>query len=428
MTRADDYANMVTALGTNKDKSQGTFFASTADLTAEELEDLYEKQAIAARVVDRVVDDATREGFTLTGTDRAFDWESVKSGLDDLDARNQLGDAWRWSRLYGGSLVIMNVDDNLKLHQPMALDRARSLRSLEIIESRYVTPSGTSRRLGTAGFRKPRVYDINAPNGVSVQIHSSRVIRFDGVRVPPSRLLDRNGWGPSVLDKVWSELRRLGSSLGYAEAILHEISIMMLSIEGFRDAMSGSADDKRTVQAVFERMRWGIDALNTLVLDSRDSYTESARNVSGLDALLKQFIDSMVRSTDMPRTILLGEQPGGLNASADSEVRAWYDHVAHQQKQVLTPALGRLLSVMFEIRSKRGEPVPDEWTIEWEPLWQPTDKEVADAALVRAQTAQILQTVLGAASSLEIRKALIEAGDITPVDPLDPEEGEEFGS
>ena len=250
-----------------------------------------------------------------------------------------------------------------------------------------------------------------APLGKAGAVDRSRVIRFDGVRVPPTRVLKRGGWGPSVLDKVWEDLRRLGSTMGYAESILHEISLMVLSMDGYREVMAGAEEDRSAMQKVFETMRWALDNLNTMVLDSKDEYREQTRTVAGISQLLEHFISAMVRATDMPRTVLLGEQPGGLNASADSEIRSWYDHVATEQKKILTPALNRLIKIMFAIKDRRGKKVPTEWTIEWEPLWQPTEKEDAEAMLVRAQASQI-QSLGGWASDDEIRDKMVEDGDI----------------
>ena len=103
----------------------------------------------------------------------------------------------------------------------------------------------------------------------------------------------------SVLDQVWSDLRRLGSAMGYSESILHEISLMVLSIEGFREQMAGDENDRSTLQKVFEKMRWAIDSLNTLVLDSTDEFREQTRTVTGISDLIDQFISAMVRATDI---------------------------------------------------------------------------------------------------------------------------------
>lgn len=416
-TRADDYLNNVTALGTAKDKSNHTGFADAGDLSEETLDAIYEKHSIGRRVVDRVVDDATRVDFSLTGTDENFDWDALKSELDDLEAVPRLADAWRWARLYGGSIVIMAITDGMDLSKPAQIERARDLRSLEIVESRYATPQIFDKTLGARGFRNPEMYNVVLPAGKAGLVHRSRVIRFDGVRVPPTRLHARGGWGPSVLDQLWVDLRRLGSAMGYAEAIMHDISLMVLTIEGFHEKMASGEQDRNEMRAVFENMRWGLDMLNTMIMDSQDTYREQPRTVAGVSQLLDHFINAMVRATDMPRTVLLGEQPGGLNASADSEIRAWYDHVANMQQKVLTPALNKLIKQMFAIKARRGATVPTEWTIEWEPLWQPTDQEKAQAELVRAQAGQIRQTIMSVSAPDEERAKMIASGDIVEVDP-----------
>ena len=81
----------------------------------------------ATRIVDRMVDDATRVEWSLTGVDKRFDWASVKSQIDDLGGLSQIGDAWRWGRLYGGGLVVLAVDDGQEHH----LFRPRVDRGLE---------------------------------------------------------------------------------------------------------------------------------------------------------------------------------------------------------------------------------------------------------------------------------------------------------
>lgn len=414
MNRVDDYLNVLTGLGGSRDKSTSTTFARGCDLTHVELDDLYEHDAISARIVDRVVDDATRGEFSLTGTDESYDWASMKSELDDHDVVSELGDGWRWARLYGGAVVVMDVDDGLPMEQPLDLSRATRLRSLQVVESPYVQPTQHNRGLGARAWRRPLRYQVSAGSRVR-QVHHTRLIRFDGVRVSSRRLLERGGWGPSVLDRPWSAMRRLGSVEGYAETILHELSVMTLKLEGFENKMAQGQKGQSEVKQVFEMMRYAIDNLHILVMDQKDEYGETARSVTGIDLLLKHFVDALVRNTDMPRTILLGEQPGGLNATAEAETRGWYDHVASAQKNVLSPALNRVLTILFALRKQRGGQVPSEWTIEYEPLWQPSEKEQAETELVWAQ-ADALRMADSVVSPDEVRARLLKRGHVETTD------------
>ena len=421
-SRLDSYINTVSGLGTARDKALATGFQDQGRLDAGTLEVLYEQEAICARIVDRVVDDATREPWSLKGKDSTFDFSEMVSDLESLEATQSVADAWRWARLYGGSLLFVDLRDGTPNHKPVDWSRAKEIRGLHVVESRYAIPDGTTRSLGSNAFGRPSTYRITTA-GKDTRIHRSRVIRFDGVRVTPTRLATQSGWGPSVIDRVWRQVVRLGSAEASAESILHEISVMVMRMKGFREKMAGSDEDRAELKEVFKAIGYALSNFNMLVLDTEDDWTEQTRTVSGVDALVQRFVDSLVRVTDMPRTVLLGEQPSGLNASADSEIRAWFDHVASQQQKILTPALTKIISIHLRLMRKAGKAVPEDWTIEYAPLWQPTAKETADTALVEAQR-DVAYMQFGVVGPDEVRDRLVETGQLTPSDediPLLPE-------
>ena len=418
--RGDDYANAITGLAGAKDKSSYGYVLERPKLQTETLSVLYEQDAMSARIVDRLVDDATREGFTLTGTDEAFDFASVQSELEDLDALNGIADAWRWSRLYGGAILIMVVNDGQTMDMPLNLDTATKLSSLQVVEAPFVNPSGFNPGLGARAFRRPSHYDITVPFGSNAirKVHRSRTIRFDGMRVAPTRMIQNNGWGPSILERVYTEISQLGEVMGYARSIMHDISIQVYKLEGLREALCGSAQDQQDIKGVMEALRMSVDNLHVLALDKNDEYSEVNRNVSGLDLLLNQFIDGLTRATDYPRPVLLGETPSGLNASGDSTMRSYFDWVASQQGLKLTPVLTELLNVLFAVRKNNNEDVPEEFTIDFNPLWQPTATEKADTTLKNSQSDQIYM-LNGVTSADEVRARLISEGVLSPLESPD---------
>jgi len=428
--RADSYANAITGLATPADKSIGGFFYRRHDLGVEQLNAIYEQDSIAARIVDRVVDDAIREGFRVAGSDAAgFDMSSIDSELEDLDALNTVADGWRWGRLYGGALLILVVNDGQTMDQPLNLDTATRLSSIQVVEAPYVSPAGYNPGLGARAFRNPEHYDITIPFGSAKirRVHRSRTIRVDGLKVSATRMIAKAGWGPSVIDRVYTEISQLGEVMGYCRSILHDISIQVYKLEGFRDQLCGSSQSQAEMRQILETIRYSVDNLHVLALDSADDYAEVSRNVSGLKELTDKFVDALVRATDMPRTILLGEQPGGLNASADSEIRAWFDHVASQQKQILSPILSRVVEIMFAVRRNRGEVVPEEWMIDFPPLWQPTADERSQTYLRSAQADQIY-FLNGIMSADEIRARLVDEGLIEAVEVPNTDGGDGGGT
>jgi phage-related protein (TIGR01555 family) len=199
--------------------------------------------------------------------------------------------------------------------------------------------------------------------------------------------------------------------------MMHEMSLMVLKIEGLRGAITGSAEEQAGAKAVLESLRWSIDNLHTLALDSRDDYAESSRSVAGIERLIERFVDALVRATIIPRSRFLGEQPGGLNANGDTEMRAWFDSVASQQKKKLTRPINRVLEILFAIEKNQGRKAPEKWTIKYNPLWQLSAKEKAEAYFSSAQAFQIMED-MGWVASDEVRQQLVADGAFAPIEGL----------
>ncbi len=150
--RLDAYLNTITGLGTTRDKSSYTVPGCAPRLRYQELCEMYESDPIVARVVDRLVDDATRPGWQLTTDDQEFDHAQLMSAAEDIGVMPSLGDAWRWARLYGGAIAIMAATDGLPLDEPLDLSRVTSLAAIQVIEAPFVVPDYFGTGLGAASF------------------------------------------------------------------------------------------------------------------------------------------------------------------------------------------------------------------------------------------------------------------------------------
>jgi hypothetical protein len=102
-------------------------------------------------------------------------------------------------------------------------------------------------------------------------------------------------------------------------------------------------------------------------------------------------------AASMPVTILFGRSPAGMNATGESDTRAWYDQVASERCEQLEPAIEELTEILMACDDgpTQGE-ILEGWCIEFPPLWQPTKVEQATAfkteadALVALANAQII--------------------------------------
>ena len=146
--------------------------------------------------------------------------------------------------------------------------------------------------MGARGFRDPEFYQIFLPTGNQSKqrkVHRSRVIRFDGVKVPPSRMLQNGGWGPSVLERPRTALEQLGEAMGYMRNIMHEVSIPTYYLENLREMMAGGAETKAEMRAVMEQLKFNVDNLHVRTMDTNDRVEESTRSMSGMDTGMSLF-------------------------------------------------------------------------------------------------------------------------------------------
>lgn len=83
----------------------------------------------------------------------------------------------------------------------------------------------------------------------------------------------------------------------------------------------------------------------------------------------------------IPVSLLMGQAPAGLNATGDSDIRFFYDHVKAEQ-EAIKPKIERIYRIL-----KNDENA--ECIIEFPALWQLTDKEQAELRRVEAETDRI---------------------------------------
>jgi hypothetical protein len=98
---------------------------------------------------------------------------------------------------------------------------------------------------------------------------------------------------------------------------------------------------------------------------------------------MDQFFSLLAAASDIPATRLLGRSPQGLNATGESDITNYYDSVSGKQESDMMDSMLYIDEAM--IRSLYGEyPEGLEW--EFNPLWQMSEKEIADMNLARSNT------------------------------------------
>lgn len=392
--RADTWQSALTGLGLAAyDKRRSTTFAADG-ITINTSREIWRGDDLGARIVETWPSEMLRQGWDLRISDEnAKDLaEQATARLAELGAEKALWDALTYERGLGGGAILLGVNDGAAdLSQPLNLTRIRSLDWLTALEPDELTPWRYYANPRAPKFGQPATYQLQprlpglayegAESPALVEIHESRLIIFPGIRVTKQvQQSATNGWGDSVFTRVLQVLSDFNVSWGAAGILVADFAQAVFKIKGLADLFAMDKDE--IVRARMQAVELSRSTARAILIDAEEDFDRKQTPVNGLPELLQMFSTRLAAAADMPLTLLMGQSPGGLNATGESDIRFFYDRVKAKQNIVLRPAIEKLAQIVMLSMGKE----PEDWSIEFRPLWQPTEAEQATARFTQAQT------------------------------------------
>lgn len=358
---------------------------------SQSLDELYAADGIAGVIVDRPAEDALSRGFTVEGDqDR-----TILSEVDRLDAIQHFTDAVRWSRLNGGGAILILTDDGSSLSQPLNPERIGLIRDLKAYPITALSPTA-SRYTDTtrANYGQPIYYDITPEYGDNFTVHESRLLKVSGAPLTYAAARGRSiPWrGRSALEACRDDLWRYREALRLTREILRRKQQAVYKMKEMAKAIgqtltnpdgSIAFDGKRSVMDRLALADMVRGVMTTVAVDGEDDFTVLDTNLSGISDVLGGYKTALSASSRMPVPILFGEGLSGLGNSGEGEQGIYHGLLSGTQERTIRPALERFVSLLWAQRQLRV-PQPERWRVVFNPLWSPTEKEAADAELVRA--------------------------------------------
>lgn len=371
--------------------------------------ELYDQGGLPARIVDLPADTALSRGIEIEGDEK----DDIRGELERLNANNVFADACRWSRLSGGSAIVLLTDTGtLSEPLPETFGRIEQLRVFDLADI-AVAPGGYYSDATQANYGQPELYRVNVNTGTATgyfEVHESRVLPIPGA--PMSRRGYRTvPWqGRSAVNRSYKAVRRYTESLGWALRILERKQQPVHKMAGLADMIQNGLEDVVRKRIDLVDQTRGI--LNGVAVDSEDDYTIIDLTVAGIKDLVNEFQVAISAETGIPVTLLFGRSASGLNATGENDLEGFYDLCEGIQRTQLQPALERLIGMIQRQTSYTGLR-PEMWSIAWPSLWTPTEAQQAEIELKRAQAekahAEAMEKYadMGAMSSDDIRRDLI---------------------
>lgn len=370
--------------------------------------DLYYSDWAAKKIVSIPVDDILRHGWTYGGVDDD-QRDKLETTQDSLGALEQIKQALRLERLIGGCVIFMGIADGQpEPKEPINYEALGegSLKFLNVIPRTRITQTSLDYDPLSPTYGRPKTYWINGQ-----EVHHSRLMMFKGdplTQVPDSTLMPtqwvrNDGFGVSVLMSLLDDLTRATGSRQAAYQLVQRASVFLyqtdtLDLEGSKEGQSKIAQ----MQDIINQINLFRGAVVDRAPGQSDPITVISPQFGSVPELIMSFLQILSAASDIPATRFLGQAPGGLNATGESDLENYYGRLESEQKQKLRPLLIQLLRVMGP--SALGEQYNRRtMEIKFDPLWSLSELEQAQVrtADVTNVATMLMNNLISDAEALE---------------------------
>ena len=403
--REDGYVNLLNKYGTKQDNSEAYKFEREPVIPDMQLTGLYEGNGLFSKIIDTPAEEALKHGFDLNLKSDELN-AFVEDALDDLEWEERAATAIKWTRLYGGALIVMLIDDGRGLEEPVDWEHIRSIDELRVYERSIVQPDYASlyqQDYGGKGvgnrvskFGQPEYYYVSSIYG-SFKVHESRCLVFrNGVLPEQTSNATYLFWGMPEYVRIRRALRETVTAHTDSVKLLERSVQAIYSMKGLASLLT-TDDGENQVLKRLQLVDTSRGLLNSIAIDSEgEQYDFKTFQFSGVKDVVDATCNMLSALTNIPQTILFGRSPAGMNATGDSDFESYYNFVEKIQRLMLKRNLRTLLDVVFRAGIASGDVAEEpDYKLEFKPLWSLSDTEQAavdqtkaQTALVKAQTAQ----------------------------------------
>ena len=419
--RLDGYYNVLNKYGTQHDSTEYYQWATGAAVTDAELADLYAGNGLFSTIIDAPADDATKNGIDLGIKDKDLQ-KRLDDHLQTIHYQSKLAKALKWARLFGGSAVVMLVDDGRLLQDPLNWRDVHGVAELLVYGRNEVFPlwiNGYENNPDDENYRKggtgiPEFYQVNSVYG-SYVVHSSRCLIFHNGEIPEGSTMANlyRTWGIPEYMRIREELRNASIGPGYSIRLLERLSMVTYKMKNLANVLS-TADGDDTVLQRMEMLDLARNLLNMVFIDADgEDVGIQSLSVAGVKDILDNACAMLSAVSHIPQTRLFGRSPAGENATGEGDMENYKEAVSGIQSGDLRDNTRTLVELILRGMVWNGEikEVP-EYTITYKSAWSLSDDEKATqdqanaaAQLTRAQTVSTYVTA-GILEIPEVRQSL----------------------
>lgn len=386
------------------------------------------QQAEYRKISETLAKEMTRRWgeVVCTGDDDKSDRvEKITAALEKHDVKDLFRRAAEMDGFFGRGQIYIDVktpkgttasNDPDELQSPLILAKAKIARG-SLVGFRAIEPVWTYP--GQYNADNPLSPDYYRPSVWFVMgktVHASRLLSFVSREVPDLLKASYNFGGLSMTQLAEAYVDNWLRTRDSVSDMLHSFSTSGIKTN-MSTILSGENDSGPMDRAkLFTQVR---DNQNVFLLDNNEEeFFQFNVPLSGLDALQAQSQEQMASVASIPLVKLLGITPSGLNASADGEIRVFYDDIGAMQERLFAKPLKIVMDV---IQLDLFGDIDPEIGFKFAPLYQMDEVQKATVRKTDADTDAVLVTS-GIISTDDARERIMADPDNRYVALSDPDD------
>lgn len=322
----------------------------------------YKTHGLIQTAIDMPVLDALRGGLELSSDQISSDeLTKLEEYLEENSVLDRIGDAFIWTRLFGGGALIINS-------QVDGADQGEPLGD-EIMDGPIEFYDACRWEL-TCERRIPK----NGKYGYyGKTLDKSRVLTILGKRAPWLIRAQLSDWGMSEYERMVEDFNLFLRTRNVVYELLEEAKVDVYSLKNFTAQLVSSTGTQLTQKRI-QAMNQIKNFNNALIMDKDDEYMQKQVTFAGLAEIMKMNQMGIASALRMPMSKLFGIPSTGFssgqddienyNALVESEVRGPMRQVIRKVlKMVIKHLFHDELEIKFEFKPLRILSSIDEETV-----------------------------------------------------------------
>lgn len=305
--------------------------------------------------IETVSDDMTRNWITLQqeGEEDSPEAEDkiqrLEKAMKRMGLQKTMHKAASMTGYYGGCLLYLDTGASgpqLKLPlslEPWSLEAKEGfLRAVRVVDPVNCFP-------GTYNSVDPLKEDYYVPQSwwvLGQEVHASRLIRVYANEPPLLFRPSYNFLGIPQAQILWDYVLHFQDNRDSVNRLMGKFSQLVFKT-AMTDILTGGANDLSGLMARLQIMAQNRSNDGVIAVDKdAEDILKVETPMSGVTDVVRQSLEIVAALNRTPAVKLLGISPSGFNATGESDIRNYYDHVLSQQEKVLRPPLQRILEAL----------------------------------------------------------------------------------